>query len=68
MEATCLSSSGEKYFKGVIVDKKICQKFLRLEHQDPNWTKGIPEVVLRRSTRRCSLVCIDFSLAKGGMP
>jgi hypothetical protein len=41
-EATSLPSSGEKYFKGVIVDRKLCQKFLRPEHQDPDWTKGIP--------------------------
>jgi hypothetical protein len=46
-EATGLPSSGEKYFKGVIVDRKLCQKFLRPEHQDPDWTKGIPRSCIK---------------------
>jgi hypothetical protein len=40
-------SSGEKYFNGVIIDIKLCQNFLRLEHQDPNWTKGIPRSCIK---------------------
>ena len=41
-EAKGLPMAGEKYFKRVIVDKKICQKILKPEHEDPDWTKGIP--------------------------
>jgi hypothetical protein len=33
-EATGLPVAREKYFKRVIVDKKICKKFLKTEHQD----------------------------------
>ena len=42
VEATRFPSSGKKYFKGVIVDKRLGQKFLKSKHQDPDWTKGIP--------------------------
>jgi hypothetical protein len=42
-EATGLPMAGEKYFKRVIVDRKLCQKFLKSEHQDPDWTKGVPQ-------------------------
>jgi hypothetical protein len=42
LEATCLPMAGEKYFKRVIVDRKLCQKFLISKHQDPDWTKGVP--------------------------
>ena len=46
-EATSLPSSGEKYFKGVIVDRKLYQNFLRPEHQVPNWTKEIPRSCIK---------------------
>lgn len=46
-EAIGSPSSGEKYFKGVIIDRKLCQKFLRSEHQDPDWTKGIPRSCIK---------------------
>jgi hypothetical protein len=39
--------AGEKYFKRVIVDRKLCQKFLKPEHQDPDWTKGIPRSYIK---------------------
>jgi hypothetical protein len=41
-EATGLPMVGEKYFKRVIIDRKLCHKFLKPENQDPNWTKGVP--------------------------
>jgi hypothetical protein len=41
-EATGLPMVAEKYFKSVIIDKKLCLKFLKSEHQDPYWTKGVP--------------------------
>ena len=34
-------STREKYFKGIIIDKSLCQKFLEPKHLDPDWTKGI---------------------------
>jgi hypothetical protein len=40
-EAIGLPSTREKYFKGIIVDRGIYQKFLKPEHLDPDWTKGI---------------------------
>jgi hypothetical protein len=44
-EATDLPSTKEKYFKGIIIDKRLCQKFLKPEHLDPDWTKGhLPEL------------------------
>jgi hypothetical protein len=46
-EATGLPMAGEKYFKRVIVDRKLCQKFLKPEHQDPDWTKGIPRSYIK---------------------
>jgi hypothetical protein len=46
-EATCLAVAGEKYFKRVIIDKKLFQKFINLEHQDPDWTKGIPRSYIK---------------------
>jgi hypothetical protein len=36
VEAMGLLMVGEKYFKRVIVDKKIFQKFLKPEPHDPN--------------------------------
>jgi hypothetical protein len=52
METTIVESigfpvAGEIYFKRVIVDKKLCQKFLKTEHQDPNWNKGIPRSYIK---------------------
>jgi len=41
-EAIGLPMDGQKYFKRVIVDRKLYQKFLKPEYQDPDWTKGIP--------------------------
>jgi hypothetical protein len=35
-EAMGLPMAGERYFKRVIMDKKICQQFLKPEHHDPN--------------------------------
>ena len=46
-EATGLSMFGERYFKRVIVDKKLCQKFLKPEHHNPDWTKGIPRSYIK---------------------
>ena len=40
-EATGLSSAREKYFKGVVIDKTLCLKFLNLEHLNYDWRKGI---------------------------
>jgi hypothetical protein len=42
LEATGLPIAGEEYFKRVIVDRKLCHKFLKSEHQDPDLTKGGP--------------------------
>jgi hypothetical protein len=42
-EATKLPSTREKYFKGIIIDRSLCQKFLKPEHLDPDWTKGISQ-------------------------
>jgi hypothetical protein len=42
---TGLPVAREKYFK--IVDKKICKKFLNIEHQDPDWAKGIPRSYIK---------------------
>jgi hypothetical protein len=36
-----LPSTREKYFKGIIIDRSLCQKFLKYKHLDPYWTKGI---------------------------
>jgi hypothetical protein len=35
-EATGLPMAGERYFKRVIVDKKLCQQFLKPEHHNPD--------------------------------
>jgi hypothetical protein len=42
-----LPSSGDKYFKGLIVDRKLCQKIIRSEHHDLDWTKGIPQSCIK---------------------
>jgi hypothetical protein len=46
-EDTGLPMAGEKYFKRVIVDKKLCQKFLKPEHHNPDWTKGVPRSYIK---------------------
>jgi hypothetical protein len=46
-ESTGLLMAGEKYFKRVIVDKNLCQKFLKAEHHNPNWTKGVPRSYIK---------------------
>jgi hypothetical protein len=46
-EATGLSMVGERYFKRVIVDKNLCQKFLKPEHHNPDWTKGVPRSYIK---------------------
>jgi hypothetical protein len=40
-EATRLPSRGDKYFKGVGINKEMCQRFLKEDHQHPDWKKGI---------------------------
>jgi hypothetical protein len=40
-ESIELPSTGDKYFKCIIIDRSLCQKKLKLEHMDPYWTKGI---------------------------
>jgi hypothetical protein len=40
-EATGLPSRGAKYFKGVGINKEMCQIFLKEDHQRPDWKKGI---------------------------
>jgi len=40
-KATKLPSTGDKHFKGIIIDKILCQKFLKPKHLDPDWKKGI---------------------------
>ena len=34
--AMSLLMAGEKYFKRVIIDKMVCQKFLKPKNQDPD--------------------------------
>lgn len=41
-EATRLLDVGEKYFKGASINKELCQKFLKPEHLNLDWTKCIP--------------------------
>lgn len=36
-----LPTIGEKYFKGVAINKELCHKLLTPEHQNPDCTKGI---------------------------
>jgi hypothetical protein len=46
-EATGLPMARERYFKRVIVDKNLCQQFLKPEHHDPDWTKGVPQSYIK---------------------
>jgi hypothetical protein len=41
-EVTGLPNRGAKYFKGVGINKEMCQRFLKEDHQHPDWKKGIP--------------------------
>jgi hypothetical protein len=41
-EVMGLPSRGAKYFKGVGINKEMCQQFLKADHQHPDWKKGIP--------------------------
>jgi hypothetical protein len=41
-EVTGLPSRGAKYFKGVGINKEMCQQFLKADHQHPDWKKGVP--------------------------
>jgi hypothetical protein len=41
-EATRLPNRGDKYFKGVGINREMCQQFLKEDHQHPDWKKGIP--------------------------
>jgi hypothetical protein len=35
-EVTGLPSRGDKYFKGVGINKEMCQQFLKVDHQHPD--------------------------------
>jgi hypothetical protein len=37
-----LPNRGDKYFKGVGINKEMGQRFLKEDHQHPDWKKGIP--------------------------
>jgi len=41
VEVVGLPSTGEKYFKGIVMDRGIYQKFLKPEHLDLDWMKVI---------------------------
>jgi hypothetical protein len=41
-EVTGLPSRGDKYFKGVGINKEMCQQFLKEDHQHPDSKKRIP--------------------------
>jgi hypothetical protein len=41
-EATGLPLEGEKYFKGMVIDRQLCHNFLVPEHSNLDWVKGIP--------------------------
>ena len=44
IEITCnLPCDGEKWFKNKLIISKDVNQFLKLEHKDPNWAKGIPK-------------------------
>jgi hypothetical protein len=53
-EAMGLPMVGERYFKRVIVDKNICQQFLKLEHHDVDWTKGVPRSYIKE--KHCTML------------
>jgi hypothetical protein len=41
-EVMGLPNRGSKYFKGVGINKEMCQRILKEDHQHPDWIKGIP--------------------------
>jgi hypothetical protein len=42
-EVTRLPNRGAKYFKGIGINKDMCQRFLKEDDQNPDWKKGIPK-------------------------
>jgi len=64
-EATGLPMFGEKYFKRVVVDRKICQNFLKPEHQDPDWTKGIPRSYVKEEYWKILIILQKFLTYEG---
>jgi len=46
-----LSIVGEKYFKGVNINKELRRKFLEPEHLNPDWCKGIPRNWIKEEYR-----------------
>jgi hypothetical protein len=40
-KVTRLPSTRKKYFKGIIMERGIYNKFLKPKHLDPDWMKGI---------------------------
>lgn len=50
-EATRFLVVGEKYFKGVNINKEICRKFLEPRHLNPEWSKGIPSNWIKEEYR-----------------
>jgi hypothetical protein len=65
VEAIGLTSFGEKYFKGVIVDRNICHNFLRPEHQDADWTKGFPRSCIKEEYWRILISLQRFLTCEG---
>jgi hypothetical protein len=73
VEATGLHSIGEKYFKGIIMDKGMYKKLLKPTQLDPDWTKGISRgwikeeyctmLVFLQFFLTCEEVCNNFSLS-----
>jgi len=66
-ESKGLTIKGAKYFKGVGINKEMCQIFQKEYHQHPYWKKGFIETISRKNILQCLLVFNDFSLVRVGM-
>jgi hypothetical protein len=60
-----LPISGERWFKKKEVPTDLCNKFLVADHQDPEWSKGIPNTWLKEEWKNTLPVVQKYITCEG---
>jgi hypothetical protein len=64
-EVTRLPNRESKYFKGVGINKEMCQRFLKKDHQHPDWKKGIPRNYIKEEYHPMIVILQRFLTCEG---
>jgi hypothetical protein len=64
-EATSFPLEGEKYFKGMMIDRHLYQQFLVPKYSDLDWTKGIPHKWIKPEYRNILVILNIFLTCEG---